>query len=234
MIADIVAYLFCNDVALVSVCYSYLGFTFTSSPGTGKPGKAQQTHTIDTLRYNIIMEFTFQTNHPESGMTTLLFHVMLRWPANVFFWGANPLNFTEGYWRPPSHPPSNPPPWASTVEAHPRVGGAVWPESSHGTLAGFGSKRMEVKLEKNQRLKSWNGPWGRSCFWREVWASKYYPMISHEKTRILKGNKNDLQNCGYGGENGLQQKTCEATTCRRWNNFASTFDLTRSYPTCVL
>lgn len=96
MIADIVAYLFCNDVALVSVCYSYLGFTFTSSPGTGKPGKAQQTHTIDTLRYNIIMEFTFQTNHPESGMTTLLFHVMLRWPANVFFWGANPPKF---HWR---------------------------------------------------------------------------------------------------------------------------------------
>ena len=131
MIADILHTFFC------------LGFTFTSSPGTGKPSKAQQTHTIETLRYNIIiMKFTFQTNHPESGMTTLLFHMMLRWPANVFFWGANPLKSlkdTKGLL---------PPPWASTVEAHPRVGGAVWPESSHGTLAGFGSKRMEVKLDK--------------------------------------------------------------------------------------
>lgn len=125
------------------------------------------------------------------------------------FLGGQPPKITEGYERPPSHPPSNPPPWASTVEAHPRVGGAVWPESSHGTLAGFGSKRMEVKLEKNQRLKSWNGPWGRSCFWRELWASKYYPMISHEKNTLIKGNKNDLQNCGcenIRGENGLQKK----------------------------
>ena len=173
MIADIVAYLFCNDVALVSVCYSYLGFTFTSSPGTGKPGKAQQTHTIDTLRYNIIMEFTCQPITQKVEWQNLSFipcDVKMTCKC-VFLGGPTPKN----HWRirKASFPSAVHPP---TLGVHRLRRIPVWVERSG----------QKAAMERLQALgpNGWRSSWKRINGWNpetalgadHVFGERYGPV----------------------------------------------------------
>ena len=154
--------------------YSCLGFT-DSRPHLAPWKNALQSRTneqtIDTSRCNI-MECTFQYISKESPRKwndkTSLDSIF---PCDVkisctFFWTNPPksmkVSFPSGVTfgvRPPTP--------GFSAEAHPRVGGAVWPESSHGTLAG-----------RNGPNNGWNPGTAGQTVLRHVLRERYGPGAS--------------------------------------------------------